>query len=74
MMFFFISLALISRILLMFSSFGQVDFGILLLVKMFFVGFFYDFIAVFYYLAPLAVYITLMPNKLFPLTHLGTSL
>jgi len=65
MMFLFIGLALISRIILMFSSFDQVDLGILVLTKMFFVGVVYDFIAATYYLAPLAVYLTLMPNKLF---------
>ena len=65
MLFLFVSLALISRIILMFTSFGQVDFGILVLVKMFFVGFIYDFITAIYYLAPLAVYITFVPNKLF---------
>jgi len=65
MMFLFISLALIIRIILMFTSFDQVDLGILVLIKVFFVGAIYDFIAVTYYLAPLAVYITLMPNRLF---------
>jgi len=65
MIFLFISIALISRIILMFTSFGQVDFGILVLLKMFFVGVIYDFIAAIYYLAPLAVYLTFVPNKLF---------
>ncbi len=65
LMLIFIGLALISRIILMITSFHQVDLGILPLIKVFSVGVFYDFIAASYYLAPLALYIILMPDKLF---------
>lgn len=61
----FISLSLTSRIILFFTSFDQVDLGIYSLIKLFLVGLIYDFIAAIYYVAPLAVYIILMPNKLF---------
>jgi phosphoglycerol transferase MdoB-like AlkP superfamily enzyme len=61
----FIGLSLISRIALLFTSFDQADIGIYTLIKLFSVGLFYDFIAAAYYAAPFAVYLTLMPDKLF---------
>lgn len=64
MMLLFIGFALITRIILLFTSFSQVDFGILVLAKVCLVGLFYDFVAAVYYLTPLAVYITLVPDKL----------
>jgi phosphoglycerol transferase MdoB-like AlkP superfamily enzyme len=65
MIFLFISLSLITRIVLMFYSFNQIEFGILVLSKLFFVGLIYDFVAAIYYVAPVAMYLTLIPNKVF---------
>jgi hypothetical protein len=63
--FLFISFASITRIILMFNSFSQIDLGILALIKVYFVGFIFDFAVAVYGVAPVAVYLTLMPKKLF---------
>ena len=65
MMLIFITLALITRSILLFTSFGQADLELFVLLKVFAVGTLYDFIAASYYLFPLAVYVTLMPGKIF---------
>jgi len=61
----FISFALITRIILLVSSFNQIDLGIFVLIKLFFIGALYDFVTAVYCMAPMAVYLTLMPTKLF---------
>ena len=61
----FIGLSLFTRIMLMLSNFGSIDFGLLAITKVFLVGFAYDFISSLYFLAPLVLYITLIPDKLF---------
>ncbi|MEC4684433.1 MAG: LTA synthase family protein [Nitrospirota bacterium] len=61
----FIAISFTSRIILLFADFDQVDFGIFVLIKLFLVGLIYDFVAAMYFVAPFALYIALMPNKLF---------
>ena len=61
----FIGLSLFTRIMLMLSILGSIDFGLLAITKVFSVGFAYDFISSLYFLAPLVLYITLIPDKLF---------
>ncbi|MCB2145385.1 MAG: LTA synthase family protein [Deltaproteobacteria bacterium] len=61
----FLGISLITRIILMLSDLGSIDFGLLAITKVFSVGFAYDFISSLYFLAPLVLYITLIPDKLF---------
>ena len=61
----FIGLGSAVRTALFFTSFGQLYLGVYSLIKLFSVGFFYDFIAAAYYAAPFAAYVTLMPDRLF---------
>ncbi|MFK5984789.1 MAG: sulfatase-like hydrolase/transferase [Pseudomonadota bacterium] len=61
----FIALSLITRIILLISSYAVVDFGALELVKIFVIGSFYDFVASIYYVIPFALYAVIVPNKLF---------
>ena len=49
----------------MLSNLGSIDFGLLSITKVFSVGFAYDFISSLYFLAPLVLYVTLIPDKLF---------
>jgi phosphoglycerol transferase MdoB-like AlkP superfamily enzyme len=59
----FLGLAFMGRLVLLFTSFAQVDIGIIALAKVFLIGFFYDFVAASYYVLPLAVYLTVMPDR-----------
>ncbi len=61
----FVALSLVSRIILLFARFDQLDFGLITLIKLFLVGLFYDFVAAMYYVAPVAVYVALMPDRIF---------
>jgi len=54
-----------TRIVLLIDSSSLVDFKIVTLIKLFFIGAVYDFVASVYYIAPFAIYIALMPNRLF---------
>ncbi len=61
----FVITAFITRSVLMFLSFSQLDTSFTTLLKMFAVGFFYDLVAALYYFIPLAIYLLLVPQKLF---------
>jgi len=61
----FLIINLITRAVLMFMDIGEVDLDILTLIKMFSVGFFYDFITSFYYFIPLVIYLFMIPTKIY---------
>ncbi|GMT47573.1 MAG: sulfatase [bacterium] len=61
----FVAISLTSRTILLFANFNQLDFGFVILIKLFLVGLFYDFVAAIYYVAPFAVYVALMPDRIF---------
>lgn len=61
----FVAISLISRTILLFADFDQLDFGLVILIKLFLVGLFYDFVAAIYYVAPFAVYVALLPDRIF---------
>jgi len=58
----FISISLITRSILLFASIDHIDASITSIVPMFLVGLFYDLVAAFYYVAPIAVYIAIAPQ------------
>ncbi len=55
------------RLGLMFVSFGEIDLHIFIILKMFWVGFLYDLITSFYYFSPLAIYLLVIPQKVYNL-------
>jgi len=61
----FISISFISRTILLLTDFIQVDVGIFSILKLYGVGLFYDFVASVYYIIPLVIYLTVIPNRLF---------
>ena len=61
----FLSVSFIGRFVLLSTSFSLVDTSLFALLKMFFVGCFYDFVAFSYYIIPFVVYLLLIPTKLF---------
>jgi len=61
----FISISFISRTILLLTDFIQVDMGIFSMLKLYGVGLFYDFVASVYYIIPLVIYLTVIPNRLF---------
>jgi len=61
----FLFLSFVSRTSLLITDAGSVDLGIFSLIKIYSVGLFYDFLAAMYYVMPLALYLLLMPNKIF---------
>ncbi len=61
----FAVISLTSRIILLFAKFDQLDVGLVTLTKLFLVGLFYDFVAALYYVAPVAAYVALMPDRIF---------
>ncbi len=61
----FVAISLTSRIILLFANFNELDFSLVILIKLFLVGLFYDFVAAVYYAAPFAAYVALMPDRIF---------
>ena len=51
----------------MFIDINEVDLGIVILLKTFLVGLFYDSITVFYYFIPLVIYLFIIPTKIYNL-------
>ena len=62
-LFVFISFA--TRTVLLVANFSYINFGVFDIIKIYTSGFFYDFVASFYYVAPFALYLILVPNKIF---------
>ncbi len=61
----FVSTSFVIRTVLMVSDFSNVDFGFYQLLKIYTVGFFYDTVAFLYYIAPFALYLIIVPTKIF---------
>lgn len=61
----FLSISFGIRSVLLFKSFSLVDANVFALLKIYLIGAFYDLIAFLYYIAPFALYLILMPTKLF---------
>ena len=61
----FLGLSFVSRTSLLITDVSSVDLGIFSLLKIYGVGLLYDFIAAMYYVMPLAIYLTFLPNKIF---------
>jgi len=61
----FLILSFLTRVTLTLVSFESVDLGVVVLLKMFLVGLFYDVVAASYYFIPLALYLLLLPTKIY---------
>lgn len=64
----FLFVSFVTRIVLLAMTYDQVDMGIVELLKVFFIGIFYDFVAVSYYLIPFILYLIIVPRKIFNTT------
>jgi len=60
-----IGISALTRIFLLIKSFSEIDFTILNSLGIFIIGFFYDFINAIYFSLPLAVYLWIVPEKIF---------
>ena len=61
----FMAISFLTRSVLLVDNFSLVDSSIVEIVKLYLVGFFYDFLAYFYYIIPFVIYLFLIPSKLF---------
>ena len=61
----FLIISFITRLVLMFMDINEVDLGVITLLQTFLVGFFYDFITLFYYFIPLVIYLFIIPTKIY---------
>jgi hypothetical protein len=57
------SLSFFTRIFLLIKSWGNIDFNLLHLIALFFIGFFYDVVVSTFFAVPLALYCWLMKNS-----------
>lgn len=64
----FVVISFISRTVLLLTDITEVDIGFIPLLKIYSIGLFYDLVASFYYIIPLAIYLVFVPNKLFNMT------
>ena len=64
----FIFVSFITRIVLLTMTYDQANTSIVELIKVFFIGVFYDFVAVSYYLIPFIIYLVVVPRKIFNTT------
>jgi phosphoglycerol transferase MdoB-like AlkP superfamily enzyme len=63
--FLFLFVSFFVRIVLLAYSFTNIDTDIIVLFKLFAIGFLYDTVAYFYYIIPFVIYLFLIPSKLF---------
>ncbi len=61
----FVSISFITRTVLLIADFSNIDFELYQLLKIYTIGFFYDTVAFLYYIAPFALYLIIVPNKIF---------
>ena len=61
----FLGLSVVSRTSLFITDITSVDTGAFSLLKVYGIGFMYDFLAAMYYVIPLAIYLIFVPNKFF---------
>ena len=61
----FLSVSFLTRVVLLVHSFSLLDASLFALIKLFFVGFFYDIVAYFYYIIPFVIYLFIIPQKVF---------
>ena len=61
----FVSISFITRTALLAYSFSNIDSSFIEIIKLFFIGFFYDIVAYFYYIIPFVIYLFLIPQKIF---------
>jgi len=61
----FIMISFLTRSVLLIDSFSLIDVGVMTLLKIYLLGFFYDIEAYFYYIIPFVVYLFLIPQKIF---------
>jgi len=61
----FLFVNFITRAVLLLLTYDKVDTHIVEILKLFLIGFFYDMVAVSYYLIPFIIYIIIMPDKFF---------
>lgn len=61
----FITISFASRTILLLTDITQIDLEITSIFKLYAVGLFYDLVASSYYIIPLVIYLTIVPNKLF---------
>jgi len=64
-LFLFLGISFITRLALLFYAFPLVDTSFLDLIKIFFIGLFYDMVAYSYYIIPFVIYLFLIPAKIF---------
>jgi len=65
LMFIFVAISFVSRSVLLVYSFDNIEFGLVPLLKVYTSGLFYDLVAFLYYVAPFALYLIIVPNKIF---------
>ena len=61
----FLIINFLTRITLMFMNFKNIDTNIIILLKTFSIGFFYDMLTFSYYFIPLIIYLIFIPQKIF---------
>ncbi len=61
----FVLISFASRTMFLVVDFSHIDVDVISLVKLYFVGFFYDSVTLTYYIAPFAFYLIVVPNKIF---------
>jgi len=61
----FLLVSFLTRLVLLITTRNLIDFGIWELIKIFTIGFIYDFAAVSYYLIVFVVYLIIVPNRIF---------
>jgi len=65
LMFLFVGISFVSRTVLLVYSFENIEFGLIPLLKVYTSGLFYDLVAFLYYVAPFALYLIIVPKKIF---------
>jgi phosphoglycerol transferase MdoB-like AlkP superfamily enzyme len=65
MILFFIAVNFATRIVLMAVALGQVNLNIITILKTFGIALFYDFVTSTYFFIPLAIYLSIVPQKIF---------
>ena len=64
---FFLISAFITRSVLLFKSMGTIDFSLFEVLKIYFIGAFYDFVSACYFVIPFVLYLLFLPQKFFNL-------
>ncbi|MCT4615599.1 MAG: LTA synthase family protein [Marinifilaceae bacterium] len=61
----FIVISFLVRSLLLILEFSEIDFSLILILKLYTYGIFYDIIALSYFISPFLIYLLIIPNRIF---------